>query len=65
MRPEEVVKITTGYHTFNHLHDASERPRDYSKVGDQWEAGLHRDKVTGELYGVAHSHVYAGTRRKV
>lgn len=47
VRPEEVVTINTGYKTFNHLHDEKERPRDYSKVGGQWKAGLERDKETG------------------
>jgi len=46
-RPEEVVTINTGYKTFNHLHDEKERPRDYSKIGGQWEAGMKRDEDTG------------------
>ena len=47
VRSYDVVEITTGKKTFKHLHDADERPRDYSKVGKQYEAGWKRDTETG------------------
>lgn len=47
VRPEDIMSITTGYGTFKHLHDDKERPRDYSKVGNQRKEGFKRDTVTG------------------
>lgn len=41
------TNLTSGYNTFDHVHDKQKRPRDYNRYGDQKKAQFQRDRSTG------------------
>ena len=41
------TNLTTGYDTFDHIHDKVKRPRDYNRYGDQKKVQFQRDRSTG------------------